>query len=125
MHPASLSMKVFGAYVSLTGIGLLVAPALVLSLLGIAAPTDVWVRVVGALAAVLGSYYWVCGAAGDVTFMRVSVIGRFVFAALCVALVLAVSAPLQLLLFGAVDIAGALWTSRGLRSATSSIGKLS
>ncbi len=115
MPPASLSVKVFGAYVSLTGIGLLVAPALVLSLLGITAPTEVWIRVVGALATVLGSYYWVCGAAGDVTFMRVTVFGRFVFAALCLALVLAVSAPWQLLLFGVVDIAGALWTSHGLR----------
>ena len=37
-------------YVSLTGVGLLLAPALVLSLLGVAAPTDVWIRVVGALA---------------------------------------------------------------------------
>jgi hypothetical protein len=64
-------MKVFGAYVSLTGLGLLVMPALVLSLLGMAA--------------------------------------------LCLALVLAVSAPMQLLLFGAVDVAGALWTSHGLR----------
>jgi hypothetical protein len=108
-------MKVFGAYVSITGVGLLLAPALVLSLLGIAAPTDVWIRVVGALATVLGSYYWVCGAAGDATFMRVSVFGRFAFAALCLALVLAASAPVQLLLFGAVDIAGALWTSHGLR----------
>lgn len=117
MHPASMSVKLFGLYVSLTGVGLLLAPAAVLSLLGIAAPTDVWIRVVGALATVLGSYYWVCGAAGDVHFMRISVIGRFVFAALCLALVLTVSAPPQLLLFGAIDIAGALWTSRGLRGA--------
>jgi hypothetical protein len=49
--------------------------------------------------------------------MRISVIGRFVFAALCLALVLTVSAPPQLLLFGAIDVAGALWTSRGLRKA--------
>jgi hypothetical protein len=110
-------MKAFGAYISITGVCLLLAPALVLSLLGVPAPTDVWIRVVGALATVLGSYYWVCGAAGDVSFMRVSVIGRVVFAALCLGLVLTVSAPPQLLLFGAIDAAAAIWTSRGLRMA--------
>lgn len=115
MHPATLSMKVFGAYVSIIGVGLLVAPALVLSPLGIVAPTEVWIRVVGALATVLGSYYWVCGSAGDVTFMRVSAIGRCVFAALCLGLVLWASAPPQLLLFGAIDVAAAIWTAAGLR----------
>jgi hypothetical protein len=82
MHPASLSVKLFGAYVSFTGIGLVLAPGLVLSLLGVPPPSDVWIRVLGALAVVLGYYYWACGSAGAIPFIRASVVGRFAFAAL-------------------------------------------
>ena len=58
MHPASNSVKVFGLYAIATGIGLVFAPGLVLAPLGIAVPTEIWIRVVGALAAPLGYYYW-------------------------------------------------------------------
>lgn len=117
MHPAALSIKVFGVYVALTGLGLLVAPGLTLAPLGVAAPTEVWIRVVGALAIVIGYYYWSCGAAGAVDFFRATVRGRPLFAALCVLLIVAFQAPLQLLLFAAVDLAGAAWTWQGLRNA--------
>ncbi|MCW5609264.1 MAG: hypothetical protein KIS83_01035 [Rubrivivax sp.] len=117
MHPAALSIKVFGVYVALTGLGLLVAPGLTLAPLGVAAPTEVWIRVVGALAIVIGYYYWACGAAGAVDFFRATVRGRPLFAALCVLLIVAFQAPLQLLLFAAVDLAGAAWTWQGLRAA--------
>lgn len=115
MHPATLSIKVFGAYVVLTGVGLLVAPNLTLAPLGVAAPTEVWIRVLGALAIVLGYYYWSCATAGAVAFFRATVRGRPLFAVLCVALIVAFQAPIQLLLFAAVDLAGAAWTWQGLR----------
>lgn len=118
MHPASPSIRVFGAYVAVTGIGLLVAPHLVLGTLGIAAPTEVWIRVVGALALVVGYYYWACGTAGAVEFFRASVRGRVLFAALMALLVVVFAAPAQLLLFGVVDLLGAGWTPHGLRAAS-------
>ncbi|MCU0922497.1 MAG: hypothetical protein MUF16_19590 [Burkholderiaceae bacterium] len=117
MQPATLSIQVFGAYVVLTGVGLVAAPALVLGLLGLAAPADVWIRVLGALAIVVGYYYWACGAAGAVAFFRASVVGRPLFAVLCVALIVVFQAPMQLLLFAAVDLAGAAWTWHALRKA--------
>lgn len=115
MRSASLSIKVFGVYAMITGLGLFLAPALVLSPLGFAAPTEIWVRVLGAMAVALGYYYWACGAAGAEAFFRASVPGRFAFATLCTLLVLFFSAPPQLLLFGAIDAAGALWTALALR----------
>jgi hypothetical protein len=63
MHPASNSVKYFGLYVIATGVGLVFAPGLVLSPLGIAMPTEIWIRVVGAISIPLGYYYWVCGSA--------------------------------------------------------------
>lgn len=115
MHPASLSIKAFGIYVVVTGAGLILAPNLVLGLLGVPATTEIWVRVLGALAIVLGYYYWSCGVAGAVAFFQATVKGRVLFAVLCAALIAAFNAPLQLLLFGAVDLAGAAWTWQALR----------
>ncbi len=115
MHPATNSVKYFGLYAIVTGIGLVLVPGLVLAPLGIAAPTEVWIRVVGALAIPLGYYYWACGSAGLVAFFRATIPGRVVFAATTVLLIVAFSAPMQLLLFAAIDLAGAAWTFHGLR----------
>jgi hypothetical protein len=116
MRSASLSIKVFGVYAVVTGLGLFLAPALVLAPLGFAAPAEIWVRVLGAVSTALGYYYWACGSADAVAFFRASVPGRLGFATLCTLLVVFYSAPPQLLLFGAVDTAGALWTALALRS---------
>jgi hypothetical protein len=120
MHPATASIKYFGLYVAITGVGLTIAPNLVLAPLGIAPPTEVWIRVVGALALVVGYYYWACGTAGVVEFFRASVRGRIAFAGLTVLLVALFAAPIQLLLFGIIDLLGAAWTVQGLRKAAKS-----
>jgi hypothetical protein len=117
MHPASPSIKYFGLYVALTGVGLLMAPGLVLAPIGVAAPTEVWIRVVGAISIVLGYYYWSCGTAGAIAFYRATVRGRIMFAALTLLLVVLFEAPVQLLLFGVIDLVGAAWTAQGLRKA--------
>ena len=119
MHPASLSIKVFGIYAAITGIGLLLAPNVVLAPLGVPVATEVWIRVVGALAVVLGYYYWACGVADLVTFFKATIKGRVLYAGLSVLLIVVFQAPIQLMLFAAIDIAGALWTWRGLRAAES------
>jgi hypothetical protein len=117
MHPATNSIKYFGVYVIATGIGLTLAPALALAPMGLVAPTEIWVRVLGVLAIVVGYYYWQMGAAQVVAFFRATVRGRILFAALCVLLILASSGPMQLLIFAAVDLAGAAWTARTMGQA--------
>lgn len=99
----------------LTGIALIVAPGMVMSLLGIAPPSEIWIRVLGVLALVVGYYYLACASGEAIAFYRATVAGRFGFAGLLVVLVALYGAPIQLLLFGLVDVAGSVWTSRGLR----------
>lgn len=118
MHPASLSIKVFGVYVLASGLGLLFAPNMVLALLGVPPTTEIWVRVLGVLAIVLAYYYWACGVAGAVAFFEATVKGRVLFAILCAVLIAAFNAPVQLLIFGAMDVAGAAWTWQALRKAS-------
>lgn len=119
MHPATNSIKYFGLYAIATGVGLALVPGLVLAPLGIPAPAESWIRVVGALAIPLGYYYWVCGTSGAVAFFRATIPGRLIFVATMVLLITAFGAPKQLLLFAAIDLAGAAWTYIGLRKAAS------
>lgn len=119
MHPATRSMKYFGVYVLVNGTGLMFAPALALAPLGLAAPTEVWIRVLGAVVIVLGYYYWSCAQAEALAFYHASIRGRILFAALSVVIVVAFNAPPQLLLFAVIDVLGAAWTAMGLRSSQS------
>lgn len=116
MQSSSFTIKAFGVYVLLTGIALLVAPNLTLSPLGFAPTSEIWIRVLGALAAIVGYYYWACGAADAKAFFRATIPGRLGFCALCMALVALAGAPLPLLVFGLVDVLGAAWTFIALRN---------
>lgn len=115
MQSPAFTIKVFGVYGALTGVGLLLSPNLVLGLFGFAPAVEIWIRVVGALALILGYYYWQCGTAGATAFFRATIPGRIGFCALCAGLVVAADAPLPLLLFGVVDVLGAGWTYVALR----------
>ena len=57
MSKAALSMFVFGIYVILLGIILMVVPNALLAIFGLPATTEVWVRVVGMLVFLIGYYY--------------------------------------------------------------------
>jgi hypothetical protein len=65
---------------------------------------------------VVGYYYWACGSAGAKAYFKASIVGRFLFCALCVLLVLLADAPPPLILFGVVDVMGAAWTAYALRA---------
>jgi hypothetical protein len=116
MRSSVLSIKTFGAYAILMGLGLAIAPAMLLPIFGLPAPSEIWVRVLGALALVVGYYYWACGAAEAKAFFKASLVGRLLFGTSCILLVLLAGAPLQLILFGAIDAMGAAWTAYALRA---------
>lgn len=115
MTPAARSIQVFGAYLLLLGATLIAVPNLLLAVFGIPPTEEVWIRVVGMLAGILGVYYLRAASAGLTAFFGWTVPVRLsvpVFFAAFVALGLA---PAVLLLFGAVDAAGALWTWSALK----------
>ena len=118
MKSTALTIKVLGTYVAVTGLGLLLIPNLWLAPLGFPPTQEIWVRVLGLVACVLGFYYWACALANARSFFIASVYGRAIFCAGCVALVLLASAPWQVIIFGVVDLAGAAWTKMALTSET-------
>jgi hypothetical protein len=112
---SSLSIKVFGAYLLPVGLMLIFAPNVLLGLFGIPPASEVWVRVLGIVVTGLSYTYWRMGAAGAREYFAVSVQVRMFVGAALAALVAFGYAPLPLLLFALVDVAGAAWTFLALR----------
>lgn len=116
MSSSKFTIAAFGVYVILTGLTLIFVPNLLLSVFGFAPTQEIWIRVLGVLALVLGYYYWACSMANAVGFFRATVIGRPMFALLCLGLVVFAGSPWQLIIFGLADLAGAVWTAVALRA---------
>lgn len=116
MSRATTSIRVFSVYLVILGAALIAAPDLVLAPFGIPHSPEVWIRVVGVLVACLGFYYGVAARFENVPFYRATVLGRaFVFVTFAAFALLGLAPP-ALAFFGAVDLAGAIWTALGLRA---------
>lgn len=116
MTHAARSVFWFGVYLGVAGGGLLLAPALALGPAGIPVPEEPWARVAGVLALCLAVYYLVAARSGAVAVLRATVPVRAAVALVFAALVGLGLAPAGLLLFAAVDFAGALWTALAHRT---------
>lgn len=115
MSKAARSIQVWSIYVLIVGAGLAVIPNLILSTLGVAETDEVWIRVLGVVVVALALYYWDAARHETRDFFVASVLGRlFVVASLVVFWL--TGAAWQLLLFAALEAAGALWTFSALRA---------
>ena len=118
MTRAAVSVLVFGFYLVALGVGLVMVPNPLLTLFGLPAISDVWIRVVGMLVLLLAYYYVQAARHGVTPFFSLTVHARsavILFFAGFVALGLAKP---MLLAFGLVDLAGAIWTWRALSAPT-------
>jgi hypothetical protein len=115
MKNAKLSVQVWGIYLLINGIGLFVLPNVILTTLGFATTTEPWVRVVGALATILGYFFLRLSAANIEAFYPWTVHARFGFALALVVLVILNLAPVNLIIFSVIDLLGGLWTFVALR----------
>ena len=115
MTKSARTVFVFGIYLAALGTGLLVAPGPLLAPFGLPAPQEVWVRVGGMVIAFLGAYYMLAAKHGLRAFMAWTVATRASVIAVFAVLVATGFGPAVLLLFGAVDLAGAVWTWAALK----------
>lgn len=116
MSPAARSVNVFGIYLIVVGVVLLAAPNLLLSVVQLPPTTEVWLRLVGMLAAFLGIYYRVAAASEARQFLLATVLLRASVPVFFLVFVLAGWVEWPLLLFGVIDLAGAGWTWSALHS---------
>ncbi len=108
-------MLVFGVYLLALGLFLLIAPNVLLRIFGLPEVDDVWIRVVGMML-VLFAYYDIQAARKNVTdYFRWSVVARgSVIIFFGVFVILDWVKPI-LLIFGGIDLLGALWTYFALK----------
>lgn len=115
MTAAAKSVCYFGFYLYLTGATLMIAPNFLLSTLQLPETNEVWIRVVGVLAVAIGYYYHRAGAENIRAFFAHTIPTRiFVFLAFTTFVLADYVSPL-LIGFGAIDLAGALWTWLSLK----------
>ena len=116
MSKAALSMFVFGIYVTVLGVILMVIPNVLLATFGIAATTEVWIRVVGMLVFLIG-YYYIRASRNEkemISFYRWTVHARSSVIIFFIIFVLFGLVKPILILFGVIDLAAAIWTWKTL-----------
>jgi hypothetical protein len=115
MTASARSVCYFGFYLYGVGITLIFIPNVLLRSMGMPETNEVWIRIVGVLAGIIGFYYHRNGVANNRPFFaltvpaRVAVLVSFVLFAL-----LKLVSPM-LIVFGVVDLLGAIWTWRTLK----------
>jgi hypothetical protein len=116
MTKSALTLFFFAFYLFGLGAVLLVAPNWLLGLFEMTGTTEVWIRVVGMLVVFIGVYYLIAAKHNFLPVMEASVKVRVAVLLFFAAFVALNWAPSALLLFGGVDLAGAVWTYLTLRS---------
>ena len=115
MSKSALSVAVFAGYLLLLGLSLVLGPNVLLQASRMAPTGEVWIRVVGMLVLLLAFYYWNAAHTELTSFFRWTVVARSSVPLFFLAFVAAGLASPMLILFGVVDLAGALWTALALR----------
>jgi hypothetical protein len=116
MSRSAFSIQAFGIYIIALGLALVFIPNVLLTLFRMPSATEVWVRVLGVVVMNIGIIYIVAARSNATAVMRATVYGRPLVLVWFAAFVLLGFTPPMLLLFGAVEVAGALWTWWAMRA---------
>jgi len=112
---ALLLTKLFGMYLVIVSIALVLVPNSVLPLFGFATTTEPWIRFGGLLLGILGYYYIVAANNSLLPLIKATVWGRLFFGSSLIAYSIYIS-TLAFAFFGFVDILTALITAALLKS---------
>ena len=115
MSRAARSVLIFGTYMIAIAAVLIASPNALLALCRLPPTREVYIRVLGVVVLTLGLYYVAAARAEALAFFRWTVWGRPLVLAAFVVLVVFRLGPPILILFGAIDAAGAIWTAAALR----------
>lgn len=116
MSKSAFSAKVFAIYLFIVGAIFIFIPNVLLSVFQIPPTTEVWIRVVGVTAFIIGVYAWVAAKHENRPFLEASVYTRFVvFVAFTTFALTGLGSPM-LILFGVADLLGGVWTYFALKA---------
>jgi hypothetical protein len=115
MNKSAFSLYVFSIYMFVLGLALVAIPNLLLSFFGIPETQEVWIRVVGVVVLIIGYLDFMASGNDLRLYFRWSVQARLAVPIFLGTFVAFDLAPPALLLFGAIDVAGGIWTAVCLR----------
>ena len=111
MNAADVSLFVFGIYlIVIVGFGFIAIPNTVLALFKLPETKEPWIRVLGGIVALIGVYYLFGGLYGLKPFEWITVWGRFGVLLFLALMAISKQAKPNIILFGVVGAAGAVWT---------------
>ena len=113
-YPAR-SVFIFSLYLFALGWGLILIPNVILSLFGLPASNEVWIRMLGMMTFFVGVFQFQAARKDQRDFFQMTVILRFSVFVFVSAFILAGFAPPIFLLVAVVDVVGASWTWLALR----------
>jgi hypothetical protein len=117
MSNAAKSILAYGVYLILfLGLPFLLIPNLLLPIVGMQVPTDVWPRVLGMSVVLFGFYYIQAGRHEMTEFFRWTIIGRYTVPLFFISFVVLGYAPPILILFSVPDVLFTTWTLLALRA---------
>ncbi|HEX9167208.1 MAG TPA: hypothetical protein VF862_14940 [Gemmatimonadales bacterium] len=116
MTKAAKSVLYFAYYLIALSAVLVAVPNLMLETFGMPATGEVWIRVVGVTVFCLGAYYIVAARTEFLPLIRLTVPVRVIVCGSFAAFAAVGWAEPPLVLFGLVDLAGAVWTQVALRA---------
>lgn len=115
MTKAAKTVYYFGFYLFALGLTLVVVPNMLLSMFGFDPTSEVWIRVLGAVVFTIGIYYTSTAPTNNETFFKATIYSRSSILVWFALFVLLGWAKPALILFGGIDVLGALWTWSALR----------
>jgi len=115
MSNSARSIFVFGLYLLALGIVLIAAPNFLLGMFFLPSTTEVWIRVLGVVVLYLGFYYTQAARKEITDFSQWTVYLRPTLILFFAAFVILGFVGPTLILFGVVDLLGAIWTGLALR----------
>jgi hypothetical protein len=115
MSRAARSLFIFAIYVAVVGAWLILSPNSFLHFFGFPPTDQVWIRIVGMCFGALAFYYSLSSVMNLRPFIQLTVYARALTLPFFIGLVaLRLTQPV-LILFGVIDLAGAVWTEIALR----------
>lgn len=115
MTAVAKSIFYFGFYLYVVGLTLIFIPNVLLKTVQIPETNEVWVRVIGVLAFTIGFYYHRTGATNNTAFFKLTVPTRILVFVAFVSFALFNYVSMMLILFGTIDLLGAIWTWAALK----------
>jgi hypothetical protein len=116
MNKSTLSMMVFALYLAGLACAFMIFPNPVIALFGFVPTDQVWIRILGFILAVLAFFYIMACREGVRNFYRWTVYSRLTVMPAYILFIVFGVAPPVVLVFAAVDLAGALWTGFALKA---------